>query len=485
MMKMKKTWIFVLFVLVFSFSGVVVSANDSGNANSDSRSYYTYDYWGNVLASAPAYLMSRELSYSDLGLANTSQFASVDYSDDKIYIADTGLNAVHIVDYDFNLIKTIDVFLNNGAEERFKTPKAVCVDHEDNIYVADSGNARIVQFNPDYTLKRIIGKPDHLALEELTFVPIDIDVNYYGRIYVIGENVYYGIMELNEEGEFLRFVGTNKVKVSFLQLFYRAIMSVEQRDYASLILPQEFRSVSVDEKGFIYATSYTQKAPIKRINTDGNDILVKNWHFEPVGDVDRNVAPSEFNAISATDAGIYAALDRTAGRIFVYNCDGEMLYVLGGIQRQNNYFLQPVDICWMKNDDICVIDAKKSSVIIFAATPFGQAVNQAARYHYEGLYEEALKSWELARKFNANYDLAYVGIGKAYLYTEEYYKAMKYFKLGNNRDYYSKAFSKYSAKLINDNFEFLILGVAVIIAALFAPKIIKRYKKRTKEQEHE
>src|SRR5690554_2007430 len=208
MMKMKKTWIFVLFVLVFSFSGVVVSANDSGNANSDSRSYYTYDYWGNVLASAPAYLMSRELSYSDLGLANTSQFASVDYSDDKIYIADTGLNAVHIVDYDFNLIKTIDVFLNNGAEERFKTPKAVCVDHEDNIYVADSGNARIVQFNPDYTLKRIIGKPDHLALEELTFVPIDIDVNYYGRIYVIGENVYYGIMELNEEGEFLRFVGT-------------------------------------------------------------------------------------------------------------------------------------------------------------------------------------------------------------------------------------------------------------------------------------
>ncbi|HQC90458.1 MAG TPA: hypothetical protein PLO54_08350, partial [Bacilli bacterium] len=158
---MKKTWIFVLFVLVFSFSGVVVSANDSGNANSDSRSYYTYDYWGNVLASAPAYLMSRELSYSDLGLANTSQFASVDYSDDKIYIADTGLNAVHIVDYDFNLIKTIDVFLNNGAEERFKTPKAVCVDHEDNIYVADSGNARIVQFNPDYTLKRIIGKPDH------------------------------------------------------------------------------------------------------------------------------------------------------------------------------------------------------------------------------------------------------------------------------------------------------------------------------------
>ena len=466
-------------------SSVVINAEADDNARTNSRGMYTYDYWGQVMASAPAYTLSRELSYLDLGLNNTSQFVAMDYYNDHLYIVDTGLNAVHIVDYDFNLIKTINEFNNEGISDSFKNPKGISVDLEGAIYIADSGNSRIVKFNSDYSLNMIITKPEHLALEELTFVPIDISTSYNGRIYVIGENVYYGIMELNGEGEFLRFVGTNQVKIPFLELFYRKIMSVEQRDYASLILPQEFRSVAVDEKGFIYATSYTKESPVKRININGDDILVKNWFFEPVGDVDKGTQRSEFNAVSANDHGIYAVLDRTAGRIFVYNVDGEMLYMFGGIQRQDNYFLQPVDIKWMKDDDIAVVDAKKSSIILFQATEFGQVVNKAARYHYSGLYEEALEYWELARKYNGNYDLAYVGIGKSYLYTEQYKLAMKYFKLGHNRKYYSAAFSKHSTQFMRDNFIYIVLGITLVIGASFTPKIVLNIKRRKRGESNE
>ena len=171
------------------------------------------------------------------------------------------------------------------------------------------------------------------------------------------------------------------------------------------------------------------------------------------------------------------ALDRVAGRIFVYDCDGELLYVLGGIQRQDNYFLQPVDVEWMENDDICVVDSKKSSIIIFSATEFGKVVNSAARYHYDGLYEEAYEYWVKARQYNSNYDLAYVGIGKTYLYTNQYEKAMEYFKLGNNRSYYSQAYQKHMTLVLKENFEWICIVLASLVSLIFVPKIVKKIRK--------
>ncbi len=478
MMKRKKVIIiFILLITIIIFPNVNLKAAD--NAKNDNRGYYTYDYWGNVMTSAPAYTFSRELTYSDLNLSDHSAFYSVYYFNDKIYIIDEGLNQIHIVDYNFNLITSISSFINDDTLDYFKSPEGITVDKDGKIYIADTGNYRLVVLNPDYSLDKIIGKPSHLALEGLTFVPVDVGVSYTGRIYVVEEKSTYGILELDNEGNFLKFTGTNPFSQSIMDIIWRALMNNEQKKYAYLNLPQQFISIDVDDDGFIYATAFTKNDPIKRINFNGNNVLVKNWIYDPIGDIDGS---SEFISVSATDKGIYAALDRTNGRIFVYNCDGEMLYMFGGLENQNDYFKLPRDICWLKNDEIAIVDQTKSSVVIFEPTPFGSAVNEASRYHYDGLYEEALEYWELAHKYNANYDLAYIGIGKAHLFTKNYEEAMEYFKLGNNRNYYSKAYSKYSQEFIKNNFGYFVVGIALIFIGFKSKKII-RYIRKRKEQD--
>ena len=476
----------IIALLIISLPPVNLSAESDNSGSRGSRGYYTYDYWGNVMESAPAYVYKRELSYDTLGLDKASIFSSVYYKNNNIYIADQGLNGIYVVDYDFNVIKMLYTFSNvdidgNPFEDSFSKPQGITADDDGNIYVADSNNSRILIFNPDYTLKKEIKKPDHLSLEGLVFTPIDVSVSYTGRIYVVGENVTYGIMELDTEGNFLNFVGTNLVSVSAIDLLWRSMMNAEQRKYASLILPQQFRSIDVDTDGFIYCTSLTQSNPIKRLNFDGANVLVQNWYYGVIGDV-KGKNNSEFIAISANDLGIYMALDRTKYRVFVYNCDGEMMYMLGGNDRSDGHFLQPVDLCWLKNDDIAVCDSSKSSIIIFEATEFGKAINQAARYHYYGRYEDAHESWELTQKLNSNYDLAYIGIGKTYLYTGDYKKAMEYFKLGNDRSYYSKAYSKQMRIDVEKNFGFIVLGVVLVVGGIFTPKIIKRVKNRKEEK---
>ena len=293
---MKKKVLFLILILLsfmlVSLPAVIVNAESDDSAPRGSRGYYTYDYWGNVMESAPEYVYKRELSYNTLGLDKASIFSSVFYKNNYIYIADQGLNGIYVVDYDFNVVKLLYHFDNvdtegNPFEDSFGGPQGITADDNGNIYVADSGNARILVFNPDYTLKMEIHKSDHLALEGLVFNPIDISVSYTGRIYVVGENVTYGIMELDSEGNFLNFVGTNLVSVSAIDLLWRSMMNKEQRKYASLILPQQFRSIDVDSDGFIYCTSLTASNPIKRLNFDGNNVLVQNWYYGVIGDIKR------------------------------------------------------------------------------------------------------------------------------------------------------------------------------------------------------
>lgn len=46
---------------------------------------------------------------------------------------------------------------------------------------------------------------------------------------------------------------------------------------------------------------------------------------------------------------------------------------------------------------------------------FGTHVNEAVALHYQGEDTEAVHIWQEVLKLNANYDIAYIGIGKSLL----------------------------------------------------------------------
>ncbi len=54
---------------------------------------------------------------------------------------------------------------------------------------------------------------------------------------------------------------------------------------------------------------------------------------------------------------------------------------------------------------------------------------------------------------------------------------MKYFKLGNKRDYYSKAFDLYRQEVIGDNFGLVVAGLVVLY---IGSRVLKRIRVRKK-----
>ena len=66
---------------------------------------------------------------------------------------------------------------------------------------------------------------------------------------------------------------------------------------------------------------------------------------------------------------------------------------------------------------------------------------------------------------------------------EEYKLAMDYFKLGENRIYYSKAFKQYRDGIIKEWFAPVVITLVVLIGGRYAYKIYRNKKLGIKKEE--
>jgi tetratricopeptide (TPR) repeat protein len=173
------------------------------------------------------------------------------------------------------------------------------------------------------------------------------------------------------------------------------------------------------------------------------------------------------------DNDIYVCLDRNRGRCFGYDDQGNIVFCFGGNGNMNGYFRRPTAIDHI-GKDLYVVDALDNSITVYVPTEFGQTVYNAIDQFDDGQYEESGASWESVMKQNGNYDLAYIGIGRALLRQKQYKEAMRYFELKYDDDNYSKAYKQYRKIWVEDH----IVWIVVILLALFLiPMSIGKVKK--------
>jgi tetratricopeptide (TPR) repeat protein len=166
----------------------------------------------------------------------------------------------------------------------------------------------------------------------------------------------------------------------------------------------------------------------------------------------------------------YACLDRTRGRIFMYDFQGNLLYAFGGIGNREGRFLQPVALDKM-GYSLYALDSRAGALTCFELTGYGARINAALGEYHSGRYESSAAIWEEVLKMNGNYDLAYIGIGRAALRQGEYLKAMKYYKLKHYREGYGKAFQLYRKQWMEEN----LLKILVILAAVLIIPVLIRF----------
>lgn len=365
---------------------------------------------------------------------------------------------------------------------------------EDLIYLSDTGNNQIVIIDAKtYEVVQIISTPSDQAFSEKTFSPTKVVTDSAGRIYVISDGIYEGIILLSNKGEFMRFVGVNYTTMSFWDALWRNIATEEQRKQMTSILNTEFKNFTIDSQGFIYTVSRAvtntetgvtnDKAMIKRINQAGNDVLVRNGYSVPKGDLitimtGKNKGGSTFSGITVNEYGTYTVVDTKGGRLFTYDKEGNLLYISAGKGSEVTDLENPVAVRY-QGENLLVLEKNNRVVIRYTPTEVGRIINKAVEYQAKGDLESASEEWQNVINQNPNYELAYVGVGKTYLSAGRYQDAMEYFKTGFNVEYYSKAYKLYRDEKIKKFFPYVMTGIVVLVVFGIGYKAYKsiRYKK--------
>ena len=78
-----------------------------------------------------------------------------------------------------------------------------------------------------------------------------------------------------------------------------------------------FNNLSIDADGFIYATTADSAAQemVFRLNPKGENVLRQEGYWPVYGDL---LTDNKFTDVAINDYGVYALLDRSTGRIFLY-----------------------------------------------------------------------------------------------------------------------------------------------------------------------
>lgn len=452
---------------------------------------YNYDYREYIHMTPAPYVPAgsiggENLSYNGEPIGRFVTPQDLCQADDgRIYIADTGNNRIVVLNREMNKVENIiTTFDNNGTEDSFNQPYGVCVSENGQVYVADSQNRRVVVIEKDGTLVKIVANPQSESLDDgYVFTPLKVTVDYADRIYVIAQNMFEGIMVFESNGNFSSFFGTIDVKISLWEKFWKRIATKEERSKQQLYIPTEFTGIDIDPDGFVYATNIDSNGEqgVRRLNPRGEDVIKKGENINVGGDLwtegsTEYAGPSQFTDVVYRQNGIYSCLDRKRGRVFTYDHEGNLLYVFGGLGTQEGTFSLPVSI-----EDIggklVVLDATRAQIVSFEETEYGRLINEAVSLRYDGDEAEAVELWRRVLELDENNELANTGIGKAYLTAGDYVNAMKYLKLGMNRDYYSIAYRRYRNGKLTENASYFLTGVLVLIVAWKVVKYIRNKKK--------
>jgi len=439
---------------------------------------YTYDYWGQPAPAPQAYLPVSIIRGRDLGVGDLRNPNDLHVSaSGHIYIADTGNNRVIVLDPEWRLVRIISEFENAGGTDRLNGPRGLYVTEDESLYIADTGNGRILHFDAEGRLVRVIGRPESdipgIIPANFDYRPLKVGVDRHGRIYVVAQDLYEGLITFSQDGRFRGFMGAPRVTPNFLDYLWSRIATREQRAQLQAFLPTEYSNFDLDPEGFIYATvverdestASTRYDRVKLLNPKGEDLLRRIGFHPPIGDVqfpDRWSTASQRGSslladVVVHDLGVYSVLDSNRGRVFTYDSNGNLLYVFGYRGTDHGQTAQPVALA-AKGLDMMILDAQQAAIVLFEPTEYTLLIWAAMHAYHRGQYEETEALWRKVLELNANYDLAYTGIGRSLLRRGEYAEAMHYFRLGNNRRDYSEAFSLYRRGVIYENF-----GVAAMI----------------------
>ena len=383
--------------------------------------------------------------------------------DGNLYIADTGNKRIVVITKSGELVRTI------GDRKTFNNPTGVYVDDDLNIYVADEREETVFVFNAEGEMIRKYEKPTHQLYGNGRFRPNKVVLDKRGNLYVIATGNTNGIVQISPVGggEFLGYYGANSTTISLLTRVRRVLFGANSEAVGNIV-GTSASNLTIDDKGMVYTVTTTgDSSSLRRLNVAGKDTMTPDFFTVMNSAVAVNAAGSVFTA-------------NANGLIMEYTSEGAMLFLFGasdqGEQRVGTF--QSVTALVADDDyTLYVLDERLGSVQVLRPTEFADLVHKAFTLFQEGKYAESKEPWTQVLRMNSLFTYASTGLGEALYREGDFPEAMEAFRNGGYRTGYSDAYWEQRSNWLHSSLGvILIAAVALIVLWQVVKYLDKRYR---------
>ncbi|MBQ8554777.1 MAG: SMP-30/gluconolactonase/LRE family protein [Clostridia bacterium] len=295
---------------------------------------YNYDYWQDIFRTPAAYVPKGSVQGVDLtfngeslGAFKAPQDMCV-APDGSIYLADSGNNRIIVMDGAMTtVLDVISSFDNHGIADGFANPTGVAVTEDKTLYVADSNNRRIVALDSTGALVRVIEIPVQSAA-----------VSVVGGIsYTVGTHVEG--ME-NPQKVYTDASGASWVAVNLASGSATAVTDEAGVSYtvsAATDVLKAFETTVTTDDGTVYTVEEGGNS-ILRTAADGTTFTYATYDPVPNKDIflligrllkgPKTSSLSKLVGVQAdVDGNVYAVATKNVAKL---NAKGELLYFFSG-----------------------------------------------------------------------------------------------------------------------------------------------------------
>lgn len=445
----------VIFLLLFVFA-VPVSATDSTTYN------YTISLDGEWTRTPFAYIPGGAI----LKTVDLSNPEDLFWHEDCLYIADTGNKRIIVYDLTENTHTSF-------GEDILKKPRGIFVRQDGVVYVADAEAEAVFLFDENKNLIQTIGRPESpLFGSGNSFVPKNVVLSSTGNIFVVGDGCSAGLMQFDESGHFYGFFAANRRNLTLLERIQELIYTEEQKDQQLMRTAPSIQNIDISERDLIFSVTqsaefgYAWRAAaektdnnIKEHNMAGKNILspdkflVDEWNF-----VDVAAGPHN-NTYALTESGL----------VYEYDSSGNLVFSFGGravSSDRNGLFTKAAAIDVGSDGVIYILDSERSLVQLFYPGEFAAVTHQAIAALENGDYKDSEEIFEKLLDLNGMSRIAHLGYGRSLYHQQRFAEAMEHFKLVGDKEFYSEAMWELRNKWLNDNMLYILI-VVIVIAGFF------------------
>jgi len=417
---MKKTcvWVILLMASLLTLS-LDMKASNLSNYGIPYQTY-TLNSSRRLIPTQTAYMPVGNFG-RQLGL---SQPQDIYYEDDVLYIADTGNQRVVISDMNGQLLRAIEL-------PEFLEPTGVFV-KDDYLYVADKLAKEVYKIDlfTDEIVQTVVKPTSPIFGQNNDFVPLKVAVDSSDSIYIVGEGSTSGIIQMNYAGEFMGYLGINAVTLSLRRILYNFF--VQDPNLASS-LPASPTNIALGQKGAILSTNINVNETFKRLNISGVNTLLPT-----------TVYPTQMLSGIWMDEASYIYLTSENGDVYTYDSSGHMLFYFNtkdnALTQTLGLTSNPKGIVTDQRGSLYILDRGYNSIHVYQRTVFVDLVHEAVTLYNDGRYVESKPIWEEIIRQNASFALAHSALGAALMKEEAYDEALASFYDAKDYIGYSNAF---------------------------------------------